>query len=137
MREQVFFSIYCSTVLAMFYLADNARGFRDIPPNHIDEVASVSNTRSYESRWWTLTLHVLAARGYGVFLRSFYDHTQALSSNLLSPYPHYPMATMDHRDDNHPHHLIWHRKPLLCDFPMRLLLQHYRVCRAHRSQSMC
>ncbi|TLD18271.1 Aldehyde dehydrogenase [Venturia nashicola] len=37
----VFFSIYCSTVLAMFGLANGARGFEDVRPNHVGEVASL------------------------------------------------------------------------------------------------
>jgi hypothetical protein len=43
---QIFFSIYCSTVLVMFILADDARAIIDIPPNHVEEVASVSKTAS-------------------------------------------------------------------------------------------
>lgn len=42
MRHQVFFSVYCSTVLALFSLADGARRLEDVPPKRIGIVASVS-----------------------------------------------------------------------------------------------
>jgi hypothetical protein len=46
MRRQIFFSIYCSTVLTMFILAENAKGITDIPVTHVEEVVSVSIAHS-------------------------------------------------------------------------------------------